>query len=136
MEGKLTLMEFNGIRKNLERISDTWADLWVLLNLTQVRVTQLLSCRYLDIHENIIILPSHSVFTEKCHLPGDTASVIIERRRKCYPNDIFLFQSHSPRVKAIAKPVTLIAFNSALKKAALGITHKTVSSKSALLMKP
>lgn len=42
MDNGLTSVEFAGIRKNLENISDTWADLWVMLSLTQPRVTQLL----------------------------------------------------------------------------------------------
>lgn len=58
--------------------------------------------------------------------------VIISQRRQRYPNDIFLLQSNSLRVRATARPVTLIAFNAALKKAAWGITRKTISSRSVL----
>ncbi len=42
--------------------------------------------------------------------------------------DTRMFQSHPGRVKASARPVTVIAFNMAL----LGVASKTVSSKSAL----
>lgn len=136
MGSQLTLMEFKGIRNNLELSSDTWADLWFLLNLTQVHITQLLRCRYLDWQENVLVLPAYSTFAEKRIALSLTARVIIGQRQCRYPNDIFLFQSHSLRVKAIAiaRPVTVIAFNMALKKAAQGITCKTVSSKSALCM--
>ncbi len=132
MGNQLTRLEFNGIRRNLECISDTWADLWFLLNLTQVHITQLLRCCYLDWWGDVLVLPAYSTFAEKRIALSPTARVIIGQRRSRYPNDAFLFQSHSLRVKACARPVTVIAFNMALKKAAQGITCKTVSSKSAL----
>lgn len=132
MAHQLTSVEFARIRNNLENHSDTWADLWLLLNLTQARVTQLLQCSYRDLQEDVLVLPAHNVFAEKRIILSPTARVIIGQRRRRYPDDIYLFQSHSPRVRAIARPVTAIAFNTALKKAARKITHKTVSSKSAL----
>ncbi|MFZ4170348.1 hypothetical protein ACEV60_17015 [Enterobacter ludwigii] len=132
MDNRITPLEFNEIRKNLEFSSDTWADLWFLLNLTQVHITQLLRCRYLEWRGDLLILPSYGIFAEKRISLSPTARVIIGQRRNRYPNDVFLFQSHSLRVKAIARPVTVIAFNMALKKAAQGVTCKTVSSKSAL----
>lgn len=132
MDQGLTPMEFNGIRHNLESISDTWADLWLLLSLTQAKVTPLLHCRYQDWTGDSVILPACGTFPAKRLTLSPTARVIIGQRRSRYPNDIFLFQSHSLRVKATARPVTVIAFNMALKKAAQGITHKTISSKSAL----
>lgn len=132
MDNRITSLEFNEIRKNLELSSDTWADLWFLLNLTQVHITQLLRCRYLEWRGDLLILPAYGIFAEKRISLSPTACVIIGQRRNRYPNDVFLFQSHSLRVKAIARPVTVIAFNMALKKAAQGVTCKTVSSKSAL----
>lgn len=136
MDDGLTPMEFAGIRRNLEYISDTWADLWVLLNLTKVRVTPLIRCRYQEVQEDILVLPAHSVFAPKRIILSPTARVIIMQRRRRYPHDDFVFQSHSLRVRATARPVTVIAFNTALKKAAQGITQKAVSSKSALLVPP
>ena len=56
---------------------------------------------------------------------------IIVKRRTLYPNDIFLFQSHSNRIKAYVRPVTIVAFNSALRLVSQEITHKNVSSRSA-----
>ncbi|KAF6706023.1 hypothetical protein G9387_06465 [Enterobacter hormaechei] len=132
MGERLTPVEFNGIRNHLERISDTWADLWFLLNLTQVNITQLLRCRYQDLQGNMLVLPEPGTFAEKYIALPPTARIIIGQRRSRYPGDIFLFQSHSLRVKATDRPVTLIAFNTALKKAAQGVTPKMVSSKSAL----
>lgn len=128
----LTPIEFDEIRKNLESISDTWADLWVLISLTQARVTQLIHCRYQDIHDGVMVLPARNVIKEKYIPLSPTSRVIIRHRQQRYPDDIFLFQSHSLRVKATAKPVTVIAFNSALKKAAHGVTQMAISSKFAL----
>ncbi|WP_373226720.1 hypothetical protein [Enterobacter cloacae complex sp. ESBL7] len=132
MDGWLTQVEFARIRKNLEYRSDTWAELWFLLNLTQARVTHLLRCRYQDLQEGELVLPAYSIFEEKRIPLNPTERVIIAQRRKRYPNDVFLFQSHSPRIKASVSPISLIGFNAALKKAARDITCKTVSSKSAL----
>ena len=59
------------------------------------------------------------------------AIAIIERRRERYPEDVFVFQSHSNRVKYECRPVTLIAFNTALGRAAKSLPGVTVSSSSA-----
>lgn len=136
MNSRLSSAEFRGVHENLEHISDTWAALWLLLNLTQARVTQLIYCRYQDIHEDTLILPAHGMFAPAKILLCPTARMIISRRRSRYPQDVFLFQSHSRRVQHTAKPVTVIAFNAALKKAARGVTGKRVSSKSALFPLP
>ncbi|PWI77092.1 hypothetical protein DEO48_26210 [Enterobacter sp. CGMCC 5087] len=132
MNAILTVTEFDRIRRNLEQVSDTWADLWTLLSLTRLRVTQLLRCRYQDINEGIISLPGHGGVNEQQLTLSYTALAIISHRRKRHPFDIFLFQSHSRRVSPPQGPVTLIAFNTALKRASRGATHKTVSSRSAL----
>lgn len=132
MGNRITPIEFNGIRRNLERSADTWAALWLLLNLTQVNITQLLRGRYQDWQGDVLVLPAYGLFAEKRITLSPGARVTIGQRRRRYPNDVFLFQSHSPRVKATARPVTVIAFNMALKKAAQRVTGKTVSSKSAL----
>lgn len=136
MDDGLSPAEFAGIRQKLESISDTWADLWLMLGLTQASVTQLLRCRHQDVRGKVLVLPAHGRFAERHLSLTPTARVIILHRRQRHPDDEFLFQSHSLRVSATARPVTLIAFNTALKKAARGITHKTVSSKSARLKAP
>lgn len=136
MDNRLTPNEFNGIRRNLEQISSTWADLWVILHLTQARVTHLLRCKYQDIHDDVMHLSAHRVFRESHIALGLTVRAIIRHRQKRYPEDTFLFQSHSSRVRATAQPVTVIAFNIALKKAASGVTSKNISSKSALSVHP
>ncbi|HGY5645043.1 TPA: hypothetical protein ACNV3Z_004491, partial [Raoultella ornithinolytica] len=60
-----------------------------------------------------------------------TVMAMIARRRERHPEDIFVFQSHSNRVKNECRPVTLIAFNTALNRAAKSLSGVTVSSGSA-----
>lgn len=133
MENTLTLREFLAVRKNLEDISGTRADLWTLLCLTRTMITRLIRLKYQDIHDDEIVLPGHGKFAEKRLSPGPAIRKIVVRRRAGFPDDIYLFQSHSNRVKAVVRPVTLIAFNRALQKASMGVTDKIISSKSAYL---
>lgn len=76
MANRLTSVEFSRIHKKLENHSDTWADLWLLLNLTRARVTQLLQCSFRDIQKDILLLPAYSVFAEKRIPLSPTASDI------------------------------------------------------------
>lgn len=132
MDNELTPMEFRKIQANLERISDTWATLWLLLNLTHSRVSQLLHCRYQDVEGNMLNLPAHGILAPRAIPLSPTAVVILRQRRIRYPYDIYIFQSHSRRVRSTCRPVTVIAFNAALKTAARTVTNKQVSSKSAI----
>ncbi len=56
---------------------------------------------------------------------------ILNCRREKYQGDIFVFQSHSNRMKYECRPVTLIAFNTALSRVAKSLPGVTVSSSSA-----
>ncbi|ECC9940612.1 hypothetical protein WDI34_005366 [Salmonella enterica subsp. enterica] len=132
MENTLTLREFLAVRKNQEGISGTRADLWTLTCLTRTLITRLIHLKYQDIHDDEIVLP-HGKFVEKRLSPGPAIRKIVVRRGAWFPDNIYLFQSHSNRVKAVARPVALIAFNRALKKASMGVTDKIISSKSAYL---
>lgn len=112
-------------------MSDTWADLWALIFYTRLSAGRLLSLRYDDIDSCSIMIrePGHlKVLKVELSLP---AIAIIERRRERYPEDVFVFQSHSNRVKYECRPVTLIAFNTALGRAAKSLPGVTVSSSSA-----
>ncbi|ECA3795197.1 hypothetical protein FPE53_26430 [Salmonella enterica subsp. enterica] len=104
MENTLTLREFLAVRKNPEGISGTRADLWTLLCLTRTMVTRLIHLKYQDIHDDEIMLPGHGKFAEKPLSPGPAIRKIVVRRRTGFPDDIYLFQSHSNRVKAVARP--------------------------------
>src|SRR5690606_26091269 len=116
---------------NLEAISDTWSDIWTTLYLSQAKPVQLLGARFDDVQNGMLVFGATKGLKER-HIdlnPG--VKNIILSRRKRYPNDVFIFQSHTNRTKATPRPVTLVAFNMALKRASAGVTAKTVSSKSA-----
>lgn len=135
MDNVLTLDEFFAIQKKLNSISDTWSDLWALLYLSQVSPTRLLRLQYADVTQDKVVLRPSGKLVEK-HIPLSSGiSAIIHSRRIKYPEDIFLFQSHTNRMKAVPRQVTLIAFNTALKRATRSVTNKSVSSKSAFLGK-
>ncbi|MGK0705303.1 hypothetical protein ACSFCW_17730 [Yokenella regensburgei] len=129
----LTFYEFVVINRRLREISYTWADLWSFLYYLPVGVGRLIGLRYTDIRGEYLTLQRTGRFKETKILIPASIDEILHRRALTYPDDIFIFQSHSNRVKAIEVPVTVIAFNMALKKAAAGVTDKTVSSKSARL---
>lgn len=92
MRNRITPVVFIGIRRNLERSADTWVTLWLLLNLTQVNITQLLRCRYLDWQGDVLVLPAYGLFAEKRIALSPGARAVIDQRRNRYP-----IQSHSLR---------------------------------------
>lgn len=130
-ESILTLNEFFAVKRNMEVISDTWSDLWVMLYLTQVKPVQLLKIKFDDAQNSGLVFAATKGLKERYIALTPGVKNIILSRRKRYPEDIFLFQSHTNRTRAVPRPVTLVAFNMALKRASAGVTAKTVSSKSA-----
>jgi integrase len=126
----LTFMQFLIINSQLAGISDTWADLWVLIFHTSLSAGRLLALRYDDIDNDSILIRERRLKALRVEIPP-TAMAMITRRRERYPEDIFVFQSHSNRVKNECRPVTFIAFNTALNRAAKSLPGVTVSSSSA-----
>lgn len=127
----LTFMQFLITNSQLASISDTWADLWVLIFHTSLGAGRLLSLRYDDIDGNSILIRERGRLKAlRVEIPP-TVMAMIARRRERHPEDIFVFQSHSNRVKNECRPVTLIAFNTALNRAAKSLSGVTVSSGSA-----
>lgn len=127
----LTFMQFLIINSQLAGISDTWADLWVLIFHTSLGAGRLLSLRYDDIDGNSILIRERGRLKALRVEILPTVMAMIARRRERHPEDIFVFQSHSNRVKYECRPVTLIAFNSALRQAAKSLPDVNVSSSSA-----
>jgi len=124
----LTFMQFLIINSQLAGISDTWADLWVLIFHTSLGAGRLLSLRDDDIDGNSILIRERGRLKAlRVEIPP-TVMAMIARRRERHPEDIFVFQSHSNRVKNECRPVTLIAFNTALNRAAKSLSGVTVSS--------
>ena len=125
---ELTFTEFSSINSRLRQVSDTWADLWITIYYTKISVGKLLVLRFEDVTESDLPLKKHEIIQLLAENP---VRHIIQKRRSLYPNDEFIFQSHSNRVKSIAKPVTVVAFNQALRDIAKYVTDKSVSSNSA-----
>lgn len=127
----LTFAQFLIINSHLVKISDTWADLWALIFHTSLNAGRLLSLRYDDIDGNSILIRERGRLKAlRVEIPP-TVMAMIARRRERHPEDIFVFQSHSNRVKNECRPVTLIAFNAALRHASKSLPAATVSSSSA-----
>ncbi|HBM3057546.1 site-specific integrase [Klebsiella michiganensis] len=127
----LTFAQFLLINSQLANISDTWADLWALIFHTGLSAGRLLALRYDDVDGHSILIREQGRLKELCIELSSPAMAMIDRRRKNYPGDVFVFQSHSNRVKYERRPVTLIAFNTALRRAAKSLPEVTVSSSSA-----
>jgi hypothetical protein len=125
---ELTFTEFSSINSRLRQVSDTWADLWITIYYTKISVGKLLVLRFEDVTESDLPLKKHEIIQLLAENP---VRHIIQKRRSLYPNDEFIFQSHSNRVKSIAKPVTVVAFNQALRDSAKYVTDKNISSNSA-----
>ena len=127
----LTFAQFLVINSQLANNSDTWADLWALIFHTSLSAGRLLALRYDDIDNDSILIRERGRLKElRVEIPP-RAMAMITRRRERYPEDVFVFQSHSNRVKYECRPVTLIAFNTALGRAAKSLPGVTVSSSSA-----
>lgn len=132
---ELSFFEFTSINSKLKQLSDTWSDLWAMLYYQQTSVGKVINLMYSDIcsYKGVITGNFHK---ESPPLYLNKSSLeIVKKRRVLYPNDTYIFQSHSNRVKAIVKPVTVIAFNQALRKAAEHLPYKNVSSNSARRVK-
>lgn len=115
-------------------MSDTWPNLWIIIYCTQLSVGRLIRLKYDDIIEHSFNIDQQWRQKELCIELTVPIEQILKRRREMYPDDIYLFQSHSTRVKFPPRPVTVIAFNTALRKAGSTIPGPTVSSSSAKLI--
>lgn len=133
MEDQLTPAEFTAIYNNLYSLSDSWADLWMMLYTTGVPVSRVLKLKYSDVTGDMVFFESNGRFKDMFLNLNIKLKKLIEVRAKRYPNDIYIFQSHSNLKKSHPYPLTLIAFNRALKIASEKVTCKIVSSKSAYI---
>ena len=128
---QLTTRQVALINCRLKDISDTWADLWVFLLLVPIGVSRAIVLQYSNFDGKSLTFEERGKFKAKQISASPLVCELIQRRRERYPDDIYIFQSHSNRVKFQGKPVTVIAFNRVLKVAAKGVTDVVVTSKSA-----
>ncbi|MEF3110352.1 hypothetical protein QFI91_14795 [Raoultella sp. WB_B2P2-3] len=133
VNGKRTISfeQFLTINSNLVPISDTWSDLWALIFYTGLSVGRLITLRYEDIGLNSLCLRERGRLKAMKLQLSSPSRALLHRRRERYPRDVFVFQSHSNRVKNQVGPVTVIAFNAALRRAGRVLPLRTVSSTSA-----
>ena len=127
----ITFKQFLTISSNLGHISDAWADLWAVIFYTGQSVGRLIDLRYSDVEKGSAYLREKGRIKAKRIELSAPVCAILKRRRATYPEDTFVFQSHSNRVKSHTSPVTVIAFNAALRKVSKLAIDKAVSSKSA-----
>ena len=128
---QLTTRQVALINCRLKDISDTWADLWVFLHLVPIGVSRAIVLQYSNFDGKSLTFEERGKFKAKQISASPLVCELIQRRKEKYPDDIYIFQSHSNRVKFQGKPVTVIAFNRALKVAAKGVTDVVVTSKCA-----
>ena len=131
VKSTLSFEQFLAVKDKLIDISDTWSDLWALTFYTGASAGRLIALRYDHVDDNAMLLQGSRHLKALCVELSPPAVAILNRRREKYPDDIFVFQSHSNRVKYERRPVTLIAFNTALGRAAKPLSDVTVSSSSA-----
>ncbi len=94
-----------------------YADVWkVGVNLS-LRIGVLLSLRFsdLDLDNRVINLVESKTGKQKSVRLNATAASVIDKRKKLYPNDIWLFQVHSNRAKN--KPISRVSVSRAFKEA-------------------
>ncbi|MBX4771493.1 hypothetical protein [Klebsiella oxytoca] len=127
----ISFEQFLTVNSNLAHISDTWSDMWALIFYTGLSVGRLIDLRYTDIESGTAYLREKGRLKAKQIELSAPVCTILERRRMMYPQDVFVFQSHSNRVKNKYSPVTIIAFNAALRKVSKLATGEVVSSKNA-----
>jgi len=97
-----TKQEIDSITHLLNKIGgDIYSDIWkVGLNLG-LRITDLLSLKYsdLDLENRSLKLKEQKTDKSKEIRLNNTVIEIVERRRNEYPDDLWLFQVHSNRMK-------------------------------------
>ncbi|MFB4820809.1 hypothetical protein ACE3K0_18885 [Enterobacter hormaechei subsp. xiangfangensis] len=128
----ITPEEFRAIHFGLSKISSTWADLWLTLFYLRAECRRVITIRYSDIEGDMLHLAGTLRFEPRTIRLNLMLSKLFAHRKDCNPSDIYVFQSRSNRVKALARPVTVIAMNNALKQASKYIIGKNITMKSAL----
>ncbi|HGY1465745.1 TPA: tyrosine-type recombinase/integrase [Klebsiella oxytoca] len=127
-----TPKEARQIEAVLRRRNETFADAWALnLNLA-LRISDLLALTFDDVAGNVVTIKEKKTGKLKVFPINNRAREIISRRRAAYPEDVFLFQSKSNRVKnQPARAITREAASRAFSEAGEMVTEKNISSHSA-----
>lgn len=129
--GSLSITCFRSIHRELAMRSDVWADLWQLIYHTHVSTRCAVNLRFDDVTSDYINFRRRGRFHQQSVALNGYLNDMILRRRMTYPDDIFVFQSHSNRVKNTVQPVTVIAFNHVLGLVSQSMYGIKISSSSA-----
>lgn len=85
--------------------SDVCADLWRIgINLA-LRITDLLSLKFDDVRGDILYIQEGKTKKYREIVINGSARKYIDKRRRKYPNDIYLFQSKSITLNGRIKPI-------------------------------
>ena len=127
-----TPKEAREIEAVLRRRNETFADAWALnLNLA-LRISDLLALTFDDVAGNVVTIKEKKTSKLKVFPINNRAREIISRRRAAYPEDKFLFQSKSNRVKnQPPRAITRESASRAFSEAGEMVTEKNISSHSA-----
>ncbi len=107
----VTLLEAKKIEADLKRHAPDYADIWTFGLNVSLRISDLLSIKYQALNlekRELILIESKTLKTREIRL-NESAINIIKHRRAKYPDDIYLFQTHSNRAKNLKKPISRVA---------------------------
>lgn len=124
--------EARAIEVVLRRRNETFADAWALNLNMALRISDLLALTFDDVAGNVVTIKEKKTGKTKVFPINNRAREIILHRRAEYPEDKFLFQSKSNRVKNLEpRSITREAASRAFSEAGEMVTDKNISSHSA-----
>ena len=93
-----------------KQASDDYAHIWAVGVNVALRISDLLALTYAHIQTDsqgpYIEVKEGKTGKARTIQLNEQCTTILEHRRRLYPNDIYLFQSHSNRAKAACKPLS------------------------------
>ena len=109
-----------------------YADIWKLGLNVGLRISDLLNIKFdgVDIEKRVYKLSEGKTGKSKVVTLNNTAIEIITRRRTEKPGDVYLFQSHSPKLKrGTVQPISRVSVSRVLKRVGddLGLSINTHS---------
>mgnify|MGYP000232166040 FL=1 len=111
--------EFNMIHKSLLKhySNDIYADIWKIGGNLGLRIGDLLNIKFNDMdleNRTLSIIEGKTKKPKEVRLNTDVVIDLVSKRRKQWPDDIYLFQSHSNRATK-DQPVTSVSVGRAFK---------------------
>ncbi len=136
MDTRLTYSQFYIIYRKLALRLRTWAHIWYMLHLTDMMAVRIINLRHDDVHDGCIHFPARGKFSACTVLLTPSMDSLVALRRKHFPQDIWIFQSHSARVRGPSGPVTLIAFSQAIRLAVRDVVAHSAGTRDAVDLRP